>query len=244
MLPSKEKLESENDSVSSQVASNISVQEASPDPSKDSSIPSSSITDAARHEPDPRQVSLDLSLHLISNDIDLNTPVENSSEVAAPTAATNPRVFSCNYCRRKFYSSQALGGHQNAHKRERTMAKRAMRMGIFSDRYTSLASLPLHGSIRSLGIQAHAAMHRSFVPSQQPPSAKTGARFEQQYYGMPMFMEEDVGSFWPGSYRQVGDANIGNMGSEFAQNANINVIAMPPPPTKTGSPAPDLTLKL
>lgn len=256
MIPLTSNLESENDSEASSRASNLSTKEASSDPSNSTTAPSScSLTKAEDSNP----ISLDLSLHYNSSEIDLKSTSEEPSgeeEAAAgagaattPTAtATTPRVFSCNYCRRKFYSSQALGGHQNAHKRERTMAKRAMRMGIFSDRYTSLASLPLHGSaFRSLGIKAHAALHQGNIPPSPPqrlPDLRAAARFDQGYFGMPpMFMEDDeVDLYWPGSFRQVSNNNNSST-DQFVRNSNITAIPSSSR-SQDASVVPDLTLKL
>ncbi|KAJ0987572.1 hypothetical protein J5N97_005928 [Dioscorea zingiberensis] len=206
--------------VSSQVASNLSIQESSPFISKDA--------DTISLQP----VSLNLSLTINS---DISATSESSTEHHPGNISVPPRVFSCNYCQRKFYSSQALGGHQNAHKRERTLAKRALRMSAFPDFYASMASLPLHGSaLHSLGIKAHSSMHQVVFQSQD---SRGSSRSERGLLGpMPVFMEDDeVDLYWPGSFRPASAS-----GFELVGNSSVNYVKMDSSPQEE----PDLTLRL
>lgn len=247
MLPRNSDSGTENESsdFSTQVASDACVQEISVDPSKVTSTTSL----------DQDDVSLDLTLFCHSNaPAEANAVGESNNTEAVDRASVVklPRVFSCNYCKRKFYSSQALGGHQNAHKRERTMAKRAMRMGMFSNRYTSLASLPLHGAtFRSLGIEAHSGVHHqsAVAPESRPAVLRGGAKFEKGCMGLPMFVEEDdvVPLFWPGSFRQLDTRDCTSDPSPSVdyviKGSNVNFVQVMKLP-QIETPSPDLTLKL
>ncbi|KAI8018619.1 Zinc finger protein 2 [Camellia lanceoleosa] len=125
--------------------------------------------------------SLNLSLPN-GNDLNLDLVLDrsSSSSSSSPLSPAAPRVFSCNYCQRRFYSSQALGGHQNAHKLERTLAKKSRDLSSAVRPRTGWNDRSGSGSTASSHAQRLQPPHMAGLEHQGHPARFPG---EMNYHG-------------------------------------------------------------
>ncbi|WOL02625.1 zinc finger protein 8-like [Canna indica] len=120
------------------------------------------------------------------------TFTNTAAAVSGGNGGESARKFECHYCCRQFPTSQALGGHQNAHKRERQHAKRAHLTAAHHGPAVSVDGRQVYGLF-----DYH---HRTLGPAYSPAALHYPSSWQTNLYGAAVARPVG-GSSLPGIWR-------------------------------------------
>ncbi|XP_010427709.1 PREDICTED: zinc finger protein GIS [Camelina sativa] len=146
----------------------------------------------------------------------------------------NNRRFECHYCFRNFPTSQALGGHQNAHKRERQLAKRGV-SSYFHHPDTSLYSYRHYPSWTSSPLTAARSYGRYFYGPQ------SSAYYTRPSYGSPLGLWRVPRASSSSGLQGIYNSNAAFTSSDISSSSSNSTLSLlagsqARPPLQVGGP--------